>query len=132
VIGIAGGVELAVDGGERDAEQVGIGLAELWDIIGSLAAACLRQTPMQLGEEVFDGSKRRDAARSRYTHCAACLVHFAPDVRSATVGGTLTNNHAMSKGGLRWSSNEVNWGRCVPKLWAHFCNIFAQTHVLAR
>ena len=38
VVGVAGGVDLAVDRGERDAEYAGIGLAELRDIVGDLAA----------------------------------------------------------------------------------------------
>jgi hypothetical protein len=38
MLGVAGGVHLAVDGGDRDAEQAGIGLAELGDIVGDFAA----------------------------------------------------------------------------------------------
>ena len=37
-LGIADGVDLPVDGGDGDAEQVGIDLAELGDVVGRLAA----------------------------------------------------------------------------------------------
>ena len=38
VVGVASSVDLAVDRGERDAEGGGIGLAELRDVVGDLAA----------------------------------------------------------------------------------------------
>ena len=47
MVGIADRVDLAVDGGERDAEQVGIGLAELGDVVGGLAAGQARDPLMQ-------------------------------------------------------------------------------------
>ena len=37
-LGVPGRIELAVDGGDGDAEQGGVGLAELGDVVGRLAA----------------------------------------------------------------------------------------------
>ncbi|MGC2409207.1 MAG: hypothetical protein WA441_04210 [Methyloceanibacter sp.] len=41
VVGIADGINLSIGGGERDPEGGGVGLAELRDIVGDLAAAHL-------------------------------------------------------------------------------------------
>jgi hypothetical protein len=47
-------VVYAIDGCEREAEQFRVGLAELGDVIGDLAALCLRDAPMKLGEIILN------------------------------------------------------------------------------
>jgi len=62
VVGVAGGIDLAIDGGERNAEQRRIDLAELGDIVGDLAAGCLPDALMQLGQEIVH--RRKSGASS--------------------------------------------------------------------
>ncbi len=98
VVGVAGGIDLAIDGGERNAEQRRIGLAELGDIVGDLAAGCLPDALMQLGQEIVHRSKSNHALGSRHAQCAARLVHLPPEVRpSPSPTRTLAINHALSK-----------------------------------
>jgi hypothetical protein len=54
-LGIADGVDLPVDSGDGDAEQVGIGLDEFGDVVGRLAAGYARDALMQLVEVVLNG-----------------------------------------------------------------------------
>jgi len=78
VLVVAGGVHLAVDRGERDAEGGGIGLAELGDIVGDPAAAHARNALVQLDKKVFNGSGRSGACFSRHTRRASRLVQEGP------------------------------------------------------
>jgi hypothetical protein len=47
-------VDLAVDGGDGDAEPVGVGLLQLRDVAGHLAAAELAEAGVELFEVVLD------------------------------------------------------------------------------
>jgi hypothetical protein len=78
VVGVAGRVNLAVDGGERDAEDGGIGLAELRDVVGHLAANHPRHALMQIDEEIVDGSGRRRARILQQARRATRLVQSDP------------------------------------------------------
>ena len=49
--GVADLVDMAVEGGEADAEMIGIGLAEFWDIVGDAAAVLGGKIRMAGGEE---------------------------------------------------------------------------------
>jgi hypothetical protein len=57
-LGIADGVDLPVDGGDGDPEQVGIGLAERRDVVGWLAGGHARDALMQFGEVIRHGRER--------------------------------------------------------------------------
>ena len=54
-IGVPHRVDLAVDGGEGDAEGGRIGLAELGDVIGGVSPGQSRDALMQLREITLDG-----------------------------------------------------------------------------
>ena len=62
-LGIADGVDLPVDGGDGDAEQIGVGLAELGDVVGGLAAGHLGDALMQFGEIVLAPARARRGPR---------------------------------------------------------------------
>ena len=47
-LGVADGVDLAVDRGDGDAEQIGVGLAELGNLVGRLAAGDRGDARMKL------------------------------------------------------------------------------------
>jgi hypothetical protein len=77
-VGIADGIDLPVDRGDGDAEQRGIGLAELGDVVGRLAAAELRDALMQVGEIVLDRREHRFVLRGPQTLDASLVQPDPP------------------------------------------------------
>ena len=63
IIGIADGVDRAVDRGERDAEAGGIGLGEFGNVVGGTAAGQRRDTRVEFRQVVCDGGEHRSCAR---------------------------------------------------------------------
>jgi hypothetical protein len=62
-LAVAGGVDLAVDGCDGDAEEVGIGLGELGDVVGNLAVAQLLETGVEGRQVVIDRPGRPTCIR---------------------------------------------------------------------
>ena len=75
---VARRVGRAVDRRERDAESVGIGLAEFGDVVGDPAAGHSGHAPMQFGEKFLDGGMRLGVCLSHHGARDSPLVHQGP------------------------------------------------------
>ena len=78
VVGVADGVDLAVDGGDGDAEVAGSALPSSRDVVGDLAANHPRYPLMQIDEEIVDRSRRSRACILQHARRATRLVQSGP------------------------------------------------------
>jgi hypothetical protein len=91
--GIARRVDLAIDRSDGDAEMGRVGLAELGDVVGRLAAGDRCHAGEKLPQIIFDG---RGACSARpQASCANQFVQRAPP-RASAARGTLGRNCAKS------------------------------------
>jgi hypothetical protein len=90
VVGVADRVDLAVDGGDRDAEQRGIGLAEFRNVVRRLAAGDVRDPGVQIGQIVLNRSERGLELGASQASCAGQLVHHpSPRLNRKLAAGQL-------------------------------------------
>jgi len=81
-LGIADGIDLPVDGGDGDAKQSRIGLAELGDIVGRLAAGHFGDSRVQFRQIILDRRERRLSLGDSHRSDGINLVQRAPRVQA--------------------------------------------------
>jgi len=125
VVGVARAVDLAVDGSERDAEQRGIDLAELGDVIGGLARGQVCDALMQLREVILHRRERRGGLGISHRSDGIHFVQRDPQINAiaksdaipkvqplGAAATTLGRNHAMSKSWSPSRSMTESTDRC--------------------